>query len=927
MSGKRKPAQKEPESKTTVEDTAGKSPQDHPPPQKLKCFQDILDIVHRLSDEEWTALTSDAQRSKAEFASLCTNIVISVGKSAVKSFLPTLIHTLGMEAALTAEEQLKKPQSESRSPSDQSTTPTKPAASTHDSDERSTVEPSAFCIVDPFHKEVPLNKSDSSEDHEARPSSDQSNESIEDSGSHSTPDFKEYEGNVFIAKSERFLSKDTLVVSDLLVRSDRCPTLLSTFPSDHGIDEEDNVSKIGSSASRQSSVEMITAKPKGDVQEVSHISLRRAAPKTAWDELSQCSLASAQETSTTPILSVSSTNSDNASPDTTVFDAIDTIDDQGSSDSTSGRSTGHILISPDSECSVTTFVERVDDALDSEIESISLSSDMSEITASGIGQKPSQDDVQVYEAQYVWNEHRDCLDSCTDEIISKIVDLYCSEFSDVLSKESIQSLTSDSFHVLSKHLVQDVLWKFVMPLPAEEPMDMPSATSDDSDVLFKRSSSTLMKRLNSSASEIARHVCTAFQGFLGSVLKWEDMASDSLRLFALFHLFRDVREKLTEVFSLLSTSEKSDMSSTTNESDKCTVWTKSTRSTTPESKPATICSSAVSERSSNQENGVIFMKLSSAAEEITQHEFQRPSATNQLPPLITDECTYFHEVGLRKHLGSITGTSQACRSTSDSVMETSQVKNLLRDPIQVPLALVYPFVEESVKSLLLHFLCDNPELPNVTSPHQDMQGTSAGFESQSRNSGFQGVSTNAVSHFTKALADLVVKSLPSTGPVSGNKDDPLTLLVMPEQKDLKGIQDVSVMDFVSPSHLKRIASDVARETLENFIISSQEGLSSCSSSSPFNDSPVMNPDPVVLKKRPHGFCFNIFKKFNKVSPARLLSADHPLNNSPGNGEEALQTESKDLMTPFKKVRKRLSRICSSISKALPNPLCCMTRPS
>ena len=70
------------------------------------------------------------QRSKVEFASLCTNIVVSVGKSAVKSFLPTLIHTLGMEAVLTAEEQLKKKaQSESRSPSDQSTRPTKPAAS------------------------------------------------------------------------------------------------------------------------------------------------------------------------------------------------------------------------------------------------------------------------------------------------------------------------------------------------------------------------------------------------------------------------------------------------------------------------------------------------------------------------------------------------------------------------------------------------------------------------------------------------------------------------------------------------------------------------------------------------------------------------------------------------------------------------------
>ncbi|KAL7879909.1 hypothetical protein SRHO_G00021630 [Serrasalmus rhombeus] len=185
MSGKRKHVQKQPGTKTTVEDTAGKPPQDPPPPEKLKCFQDILDIVCGLSDEEWRALTSDAPhaRSKAEFASLCTSIMISVGKSAVKSFLPTLIHTLGMEAVLTAE--------------------------------------------DPFQKEVPLNKSNSSENHEASPSSDQRNGRIEDS-SHSTPDLKECEGNVLTAKSERFLSKATQVVSDLLVRSDRCSTSTST---------------------------------------------------------------------------------------------------------------------------------------------------------------------------------------------------------------------------------------------------------------------------------------------------------------------------------------------------------------------------------------------------------------------------------------------------------------------------------------------------------------------------------------------------------------------------------------------------------------------------------------------------------------------------------------------------------------------------
>ncbi|XP_037394605.1 uncharacterized protein LOC119263504 [Pygocentrus nattereri] len=259
-------------------------------------------------------------------------------------------------------------------------------------------------------------------------------------------------------------------------------------------------------------------------------------------------------------------------------------------------------------------------------------------------------------------------------------------------------------------------------------------------------------------------------------------------------------------------------------------------------------------------------------------------------------------------------------------------------PYSGSLALVYLFVEESVKSLLLHCLSQNPALPNVTSPDQDMQGTSASFESQSRNStGFQCVSTNAVSHFTKALADLVVQSLPSTGSVSGNKDDPLTLLVTPERKDSEGIQDISVMDLASPSHLKWIASDVVKETLQNFIISSQEGSSSCSSSSPQNDSPVMNPDPVVLKKGRHGFCSNVckkapvfsfgFRKLNNVCPAGLLSADHPPNSSPENLQESLQTESKDLLTPFKKARKCLSRIFSSVGKALPNPLSCMTQPS
>ena len=72
------------------------------------------------------------------------------------------------------------------------------------------------------------------------------------------------------------------------------------------------------------------------------------------------------------------------------------------------------------------------------------------------------------------------------------------------------------------------------------------------------------------------------------------------------------------------------------------------------------------------------------------------------------------------------------------------------------------------------------------------------------------------------------------------------LLVKPEQMDLERIHHISRMDFASPAHLSRIASDVVRDTLENFTISSQESPS-CSSSSPKNDN--LNPDPVVLKKR------------------------------------------------------------------------------
>ncbi|KAL7877358.1 hypothetical protein SRHO_G00040010 [Serrasalmus rhombeus] len=595
MSGKRKHTWKQPRTKITVEDTAGKPPQDPPPPEKLKCFRDILDIVCGLSDEEWRALTSDAPHaiSKAEFASLCTNIMISVGKSAVKSFLPTLIHTLGMEAVLTAEEQLRKrTQSESRSPSGQSTTPTKPAASSHDSDERSTVEPSAFiCTM------------------------------IED-----------------------FISEVKVAMQEAICKLASCKAFSKSWePKQSAMAEEmPNV-----------------------LSELFKKSEREDAPSTGR-KMHKAKQETERDIAdiTGKIVVVVLDHMDGGSVDRTDLRTSDLLN-------AAAEKIKQIISSSEDSTNKRTLLEQSKRQNAEELQAKATRS-VSPVLLESIvlevnGGSPEMPSSLASEAN---------LDSVFN--VCKKAPVFSFGFRKLNKVCPAGLLSADHPPNSSPENLQE------LPLPAEEPMNMPSATSADSDVLFRRSSSTLMKHLNSSASEIRRYVCTAFQGFLGSLHKSEDITSDSVRLFAQFRLFRDVRRKLTEVFSLLHTSDKSDISSTTNETEKYTVWTKSTRSTTPQSKPDSICSS-------------------SAAEEITQHQFQRPSATNQLAPLITDEPTCFHEVGLRKCLGSRPGPSQACRSTSDSVMET-WARNLLRDPIQVPLALVYPFVEESVKSLLLHCL-------------------------------------------------------------------------------------------------------------------------------------------------------------------------------------------------------------------------------
>ncbi|KAL7852463.1 hypothetical protein SRHO_G00182480 [Serrasalmus rhombeus] len=144
--------------KLTGEDTAGKPPQEPPSPHKLRCFQDILDIVVSLSDEEWRSLSSagpstvsTGKVTKLQFASLCTKIVTSVCKSAIQSYLPPLIGVVGMEAVLKAEEKLEK-KAESASMSSSTNT----APSSDHSAKSSPVDPSdLICmIIEEFVNEV-----------------------------------------------------------------------------------------------------------------------------------------------------------------------------------------------------------------------------------------------------------------------------------------------------------------------------------------------------------------------------------------------------------------------------------------------------------------------------------------------------------------------------------------------------------------------------------------------------------------------------------------------------------------------------------------------------------------------------------------------------------------------------------------------------
>ncbi|KAI4884307.1 hypothetical protein NFI96_007763, partial [Prochilodus magdalenae] len=140
----------EPVGRISGEETVGKPPQEPPSPEKLRCFRETLDVVFSLSDEEWTTLTTDVPLAvtKVQFASLCSNIATSVCKSAIQSYLSTLIPVVGMDAVFLAEEKLKK-KAASQSVSSSGSTAVEETS-------RSTDDPSDMIsnIVEDFVREV-----------------------------------------------------------------------------------------------------------------------------------------------------------------------------------------------------------------------------------------------------------------------------------------------------------------------------------------------------------------------------------------------------------------------------------------------------------------------------------------------------------------------------------------------------------------------------------------------------------------------------------------------------------------------------------------------------------------------------------------------------------------------------------------------------
>ncbi|XP_066525056.1 uncharacterized protein [Hoplias malabaricus] len=278
---------------------------------------------------------------------------------------------------------------------------------------------------------------------------------------------------------------------------------------------------------------------------------------------------------------------------------------------------------------------------------------------------------------------------------------------------------------------------------------------------------------------------------------------------------------------------------------------------------------------------------------------------NQLQHLIPDELIRQHAERLTEFtegiFRNITESSYVQRRSSDSVLEIAWQRNALRNTVQLPSDQIYSFAEESINSMLLHLLSHKQTLSNEA----DLLAL--------------GAASDGDVECTSATLDVQDKSLTCFS--SQEKDEQQALLE--ESGRNHQIPELHINSPAPSKTPRRVDSAVGKETLEKVSTSSQD-QSHCSSSCLLNDNRSSDPAPVAVKKSSNwvnlisgkqaaGICSRI-NKSSQVCPASV-SDYHQLSSSSGNSQE--ESSQRDTETP--KSSNPLTKRFVPVKKFFPNP--------
>ncbi|KAL6479586.1 hypothetical protein MHYP_G00130190 [Metynnis hypsauchen] len=747
------------------EGAAGKPPQEPPQeppsPRSLQYFQDILDVVLSLSDQEWRTLTSDmpSPGTKLQFACLCTRVITSVCRSAIQSYLPTLLRVVGTELVLEAEAKLEK-RAEPAAMSSSSTTAPSPGHSA----ESSSVDPSELIcsITEDFVREVKIamqraifkvacyGASSQSRDwkeacsHVAVEMMNMLETKAKHSHQEDSPALREEQDKDALHPEAQSAASD--VGRNLLKQQQEC---CPSLPSDNACSSTGPASqeKKEAPSTSQSTCRGVHKKVLGFLQ-----GLRKPFPEKR---------------------------------------RIFPVDQPPVGAELEG---GTRTISPRFQLNV---------------------------------------------------------DSCVDEVIYKVVELFKSELR-LSSSSTVPLYVSTSLPERPAVNLKAVKQKGFQTEAAQLVSDV------------------LIKRLSSQTSRDESR-----QDFFGSSREMSFSSVYSASATDVEGAAVTVAETVVDALDRYVESKHSALTAANSRSDTLSCLDALSRLSVANisEEPST------SEKINDSNPFLVFRKVKDLLYDLLLGDQRTdPSGTaTQTKP-------------------SALGMSQATPITSHH--SESPVGSKTAPPDRK--------TDREVGATLL-------------------QGSSASVHGQNSDkwTGF----TNVGNHLTEAL----------TGSWS-KMENPPPLLVKSEcsERNLDSVLDVKPVGEAHTAS-STAGTPVAEERLEILSVFSQEHETYTSSSCPNNESHSMAPAPVAAKKRSRRFRFIVLKKgpvinvrrktSRKLCPAGLVSDSHQSPSTSGNLPEPSQTESRASMTPFKKTRQCLSRICSAVRRALPNPFQCMTSPS